>query len=214
MTESPDTLSAPTTSSRRKPFLWGCFTGVLGTILALVLLMIGLVALTYVKPIQDKWVASKRSQLKTAAPSSGLAGDYSLKLEQVDGPPLKLESLKGKPVFLHFWSPTCFNCLPELAGLNQLHQSLEGSGVAFLAVAIAGFDELPRVAKENGVNFPLYYCKTALPECYQGGTPVSVILSPSGDIVLKHKGSARWDSPAITALLKGLSVFTPQSETP
>ncbi len=200
----------PSIPSRRKPFLWGCATGVLGTMLMAFLLLMGTVALTYVKPVQDFWVAKKKAQLKTVAPGSGLTGDYSLKLEQVGGAPLALESLKGKPVFLHFWSPTCFNCLPELAGLNKLHKSLAGSDVAFVAVAIAGFDELARVAQENSLNFPLYCCKNALPEIYQGGTPVTVILSPSGDVVLRHHGSAKWDSPAVTALLKGLSAFSLQ----
>jgi thiol-disulfide isomerase/thioredoxin len=179
-----------------------------------VLLVVGLVALTYLKPVQDFWVASKKAQLKTVAPTSGLAGDYSLKLEQANGAPLDLESLKGKPVFLHFWSPTCFNCLPELAGLEKLRRSLEGSEVAFVAVAIAGFEELPKVAQEYGVHFPLYFLKSALPPVYQGGTPITVILSPSGDVVLKHKGSAKWDSPAVTALLKGLSAFSPSPATP
>jgi thiol-disulfide isomerase/thioredoxin len=213
MNESPETLPTPTMPSRRKPFLWGCLAGVLGTILGLVLLMAGIVALTYVKPVQDFWVAKKRAQLKTVAPGAGLTGDYSLNLEQVDGAPLAMESLKKRTVFLHFWSPSCINCLPELAGLNKLHKSLAGSDVAFVAVAIAGFDDLQKVAKENGVNFPLYICRGALPELYQGGAPITVILSPSGDVVLRHKGSAKWDSPAVTALLKGLSAFAPQSTT-
>lgn len=206
MSELYQTPPVPAPPSRRKPFLLGCAFGVMLP----VLFVVGLVSLTYLKPVQDLWVAKKQAQLKTAAPGSGLSGDYSLNLEQVNGAPLALESLKGKPVFLHFWSPTCFNCLPELAGLNKLYQSLEGSGVAFVAVAIAGFDELPAVAREYGLNFPLYSCKTALPALYQGGTPVSVILSPSGDVLLKHQGSAKWDSPSITALLKGLSAFAPQ----
>lgn len=180
----------------------------------MVLLLAGLVALTYYKPVQDYWVAKQRAQLKAVAPSSGTAGDYSLKLEQVDGAPLALESLKGKPVFLHFWSPVCIHCLTELAGLNQLYQSLDGSGVAFVAVAIGGFEELPKVARENGVKFPLYFYKSALPKVYQGGGPNTIILSPSGDVVLKHHGEAKWDSPSVTALLKGLSAFTPQSTTP
>ncbi len=232
MTESPETQSPsspdqmppaplhpsplplhPSIPSRRKPFLWGCATGVLATVLGLVLLMAGLVALSYLKPVQDYWVAKKREQLKTIAPGSGLPGDYSLKLEQADGAPLDLESLKGKTVFLHFWSPACINCLPELAGLNKLHQSLARSDVAFVAVAIAGFDDLPAVAKQYGVGFPLYSYKKALPALYQGGTPVTVILSPSGDVVLKHKGSAKWDSPSVTALLKGLSAFAPHPST-
>ncbi len=210
MTETTETLSVPARPSRRKPFLLGCAVGVMLPIL----FVVGLVFLTYLKPVQDFWVAKKRAQLKTAALSTGLAGDYSLKLEQADGAPLALESLKGKPVFLHFWSPTCFNCLPELGGLNKLYRSLEGSDVVFVAVAIAGFDELPKVAKENNLLFPLYFCRDALPAMYQGGTPVSVVLSPSGDIVLKHQGSAKWDSPAVTALLKGLSAFTPQPAVP
>jgi thiol-disulfide isomerase/thioredoxin len=206
MNEFCQTPPVPAPPSRRKPFLLGCAVGVMLP----VLFVVGLVFLTYLKPVQDLWVAKKQAQLKTVAPGSGLSGDYSLNLEQVNGAPLALESLKGKPVFLHFWSPTCVNCLTELAGLEKLRQSLEGSEVAFVAVAIAGFDELPKVAQENGVTFPLYFCKSALPQVYQGGTPVSVILSPSGDIVLKHHGSAKWDSPAVTALLKGLSAFTPQ----
>ena len=208
---SPFTLH-PSAPSRRKPFLWGC---AIGSIFMPVFLVVGGVALTYFKPVHDFVVASERAKLKTAALSSGIAGDFSLKLEQVDGAPLALESLKGKPLFLHFWSPACPHCLAELPGLNRLYQSLAGSDVVFVAVAIAGFDELPQVARENGIKFPLYSCKSALPGAYQGGSaPITIILSPSGDIVLRHFGSAKWDSPAVTALLKGLSAFTPQPPTP
>jgi hypothetical protein len=101
-----------------------------------------------------------------------------------------------------------------LPGLNTLYKSLAGSDVAFVAVAIAGFGELGGVAKEYDLGFPLYLYRNALPELYQGGTPVTVILSPSGDMVLRHKGSAKWDSPAVTALLKGLSAFPAQPTVP
>ena len=214
MSEPCETSPSPATPARRKPFLWGCATGVMGTILLLVVMLAGAVALTYYKPVQNWLVANKRAQLKTVGPGAGLTGDYSLRLDQVGGEPLALESLKGRTVFLHFWSPSCLNCLPELAGLNKLHQSLDGSDVAFVAVAIAGFDDLPRVAREYELGFPLFLCKNALPQLYQGGTPVTVILSPSGDVVLRHKGSAKWDSPAVTALLKGLSAFPAQPSVP
>ena len=213
MTDSHETAPSPS-PSRRKPFLWGCATGVLGTFLSLVLLTVGLVALSYYKPFQDFLVAHKKAQLKPATPGSGIDGDYSLKLEQTGGEPLALETLKGKTVFLHFWSPACFNCLPELTGLNRLYQSLQGSDVQFVAVAISGLDELSRVAQENGLSFPLYSFKDPLPPLYQGGTPITVILSPAGEVVLKHKGSAKWDAPEVTALLKGLSAFTPAPAQP
>jgi len=204
----------PALPSRRKPFLWGCATGILGTILIVVLAFAGLVLATYYKPVQDFLVAKKKEQLKVVGPGGGLVGDYSLKFDQVKGEPLALSSLKGKTVFLHFWSPSCLNCLPELAGLNRLHEALAGSDVAFVAVAIAGFGELGQVAQEYKLNFPLYLYRQALPELYQGGTPVTVILSPSGDVVLRHKGSAKWDSPAMAALLKGLSSFPTQPALP
>ncbi|RYZ98978.1 MAG: TlpA family protein disulfide reductase, partial [Proteobacteria bacterium] len=48
----------------------------------------------------------------------------------------KFTSVKGYPVFLHFWATWCGPCLQELPELLKLAEAQRPKGVTFIAVAI------------------------------------------------------------------------------
>ncbi len=200
MNDTPDAVVPAPRPSRRKPFLVGCLTGmVAGPVLIVALAVAGSFLFS------DYIIAQKRARLKSPSITTGTAADYSLTVKTPDGKSLNLGELRGQTVFLHFWSPNCVECLSELSGLRGLHQSVKDDNVAFLAVAVGGFDELDEAVTREGVDFPVYTCADPLPEMYQGGVPMTFILSPSGQVAMRHPGAANWDTPAVAALLGTLA---------
>mgnify|MGYP000955487633 CR=1 FL=1 len=195
-----DTIAPATPPSRRRPFLWGCATGAALTLVAMIALLLASTVL-----FKDWTVAQKRKKLEAPPITTGQPGDFSLTFDALEGPPVALESLRGKPILLHFWSPSCVNCLPELESLEALYESTKADGIQFLAVAVAGFDDLADAGQKNGLTFPLYHYKSALPPLYQGGVPVTVILGADGQVAFKHMGSAKWDDPSVVTFLKTLA---------
>ena len=75
------------------------------------------------------------------------------------GKPLRLESLRGRPVLINFWATWCGYCVKELPMLEGLHRRF-GDSVAMLAVTE---EELPKVRYWLGqagaphVTFPVIY---------------------------------------------------------
>lgn len=187
-------------ASRRRPFLLGCLTGL---VLGSVGLVATVVAGSYV--FQDQLVAQKRAKLKPPPVTLGVRADYSMVLQRLDGPEVSMESFRGKPVFLHFWSPDCVNCLPELDGLNRLYSETADLDLVFACVAVAGFDDLPDMARTQALAFPVFYYKGELPELYSGGIPGTFVADREGSLALRHQGSAKWDDPSVAALLRFLA---------
>ena len=64
----------------------------------------------------------------------------SLRLVDLEGEPVEIESLRGSVVVLNFWFIACPPCLAEIPRLNRVVQAYAGEGVSFFALT---FDEAP-----------------------------------------------------------------------
>ena len=200
MTE-PDTRPLPSPApSRRRPFLWGCLPG---SVLPVAALAGGVLAASVV--FEKQIIAAKRAKLAAPPVTLGVQADFSLTLARPDGTTGTLEEFRGRPVFLHFWSPNCPACLAELEGLNALHRLTEGSAVAFVSVALGDADDVRRALAGYTAEFPVYRHEGALPAVYGAGVPSTCIIDRHGALALKHSGPAKWDDPSVAALLDVLA---------
>ncbi|MCG6870929.1 MAG: TlpA family protein disulfide reductase [Gammaproteobacteria bacterium] len=59
-----------------------------------------------------------------------------LTLNLLDGSSLELDSLRGRPVLVHFWATSCTPCRRELPQLKALYKEFSGQGFEILAVAM------------------------------------------------------------------------------
>lgn len=59
-----------------------------------------------------------------------------ISVQTIDGQPLALDSLGGKPYLLTFWSTTCPGCVGEIPVLEALEQKMQGTGFRVVAVAM------------------------------------------------------------------------------
>ncbi|HPO31153.1 MAG TPA: TlpA disulfide reductase family protein [Candidatus Hydrogenedentes bacterium] len=187
----------------RGTFFLGMATGCLGTVILLVVLVVGAAWL-----FQDWAIARQRARLTPPESVTASMADLSLQLVDPDGQPITLEAYRGAPMVVHLWSPTCPDCLAELPFWEDVWQACRAwdPPVRLIAVAVHGFDQVSQALREQGCTFPVWRAAAPLPPDYAGGVPRTVVIDAEGRVVLRHAGSARWNDPAVLRFLEGLSV--------
>ncbi len=72
------------------------------------------------------------------------APDFTLTLFETEtrqkGETLRLSDLKGKPVVVNFWFPSCPPCVAEMPDLERVYQNHKADGVEFVGVQQLGLD--------------------------------------------------------------------------
>jgi cytochrome c biogenesis protein CcmG/thiol:disulfide interchange protein DsbE len=106
------------------------------------------------------------------------------------GPPVTLDTLRGRPAVLNFWATWCVPCYEEHPVLQQAAR-VKGREVSFLGVIYE--DEEPKVAaflKQQGSTYGHYMDDGGKAAIAYGvyGVPETYFLSPEGVIVDKYVG--------------------------
>ena len=97
-----------------------------------------------------------------AIDSGDLAPDFELTLFNTElheaGEILRLSDLKGQPVVINFWFPSCPPCRAEMPDLEKVFQAHRKDGVHFVGVQLLGLDSAQdgqEFVEEVGVNFAI-----------------------------------------------------------
>jgi thiol-disulfide isomerase/thioredoxin len=119
---------------------------------------------------------------------------------------VKLADLKGKVVFLDFWSTTCAPCLAEMPGIERLSASLKDQPVAFLAVSREDGRKVRKFLESSKLSLPVYLARKDPPEdLAAAGVPTTVILDRNGAAVFHHVGALNWDDDNARNYIRGLA---------
>jgi peroxiredoxin len=134
-------------------------------------------------------------------------------------PPLKLHSQnEGKevvltysaetlPVLLYWFQPTCGWCEANFLNVKALDRQARGK-YKFVAISSASPDELAEYARRKGVTFPMYSVHPQAAKLYRlNGTPASVLISRSGNLVKRWDGA--YTPSMLTDIERTLSVVLP-----
>lgn len=113
----------------------------------------------------------------------------------LDGQPVDLSALRGKPLVLNFWASWCPPCVSEMPDLERAYREYRGRGVRFLAVALDDADEVRTFVEENKITLPVAVDEErVLGRKYGvGNIPTTYFLNSDGTIAQKHVGAMDYE---------------------
>ena len=106
------------------------------------------------------------------------------------GPPVSLESLRGRPVVLNFWATWCVPCFEEHPALNQAARAMAGEAHFFGVIYEDQEAKVQGFLKKQGSAYPSLLDDTGKTAIAYGvyGVPETYFVSPDGVIVDKYVG--------------------------
>jgi thiol-disulfide isomerase/thioredoxin len=118
----------------------------------------------------------------------------------------KLADFRGRLVLVNLWATWCVPCVEEMPALDRLQGKL-GSDLTIIAISEdrRGAEIVdPFLAKTGIKNLAIYLDpkSTALNEFAVQGLPTSFLIDRDGMIRGKLEGAAKWDEPAMVAILQ------------
>lgn len=143
-----------------------------------------------------------------AAPGGSLgAAEYGWLLTDPTGRTVRFSAFRGRTVLLNLWATWCPPCVAELGSLARLRDSLAAGGdtarVAVVLVSPEAPETVGRFLARHRIPIASLVERTRTPAAYGvRALPTTVIVSPDGRIVFRHRGAAAWDDPAVMALLR------------
>lgn len=131
----------------------------------------------------------------------------SMHVTTLQGKPLSLQSLHGRPVLVTFWATTCRGCIEEIPHLAQLYRDYAGRGLAVIGIAMA-YDPPDRVialSRARRIPYPLALdidsrAARAFGDVSQ--TPASFLIAPDGRVALRQLGAL--DMHQVRGLVAGM----------
>jgi peroxiredoxin len=156
--------------------------------------------------------APKPSKLLPKAwfPKTANPLDDNWKVRGLDGKYVSLAELRGKVVFLNFWSAACAPCIDQMSGIERLYTSLRNESVAFLVVTNDSDQPVRNFLGANEINVPVYFRKDMPGDFPDEGMPLTIILDRSGAIVFKEMGAKNWDDDNARNYIRSLEDLRPQ----
>lgn len=106
---------------------------------------------------------------------------------------LNLSDLRGRVVIIDFWATWCHVCTAELADFVKARERY-GNRIAVVTIS----QETPDVAAHylRGVNMPLMLVEDVAGSVFSrysvSAIPVTLVLSPSGDVTYVSVGGLSW----------------------
>lgn len=120
---------------------------------------------------------------------------YAASFSDLDGQPVKLDTLRGKVAVVNFWATWCPPCRRELPDLVAVHGRYRERGVAFIGIAVEDNAALVReFASAYNIAYPLVTGKDQGIALMQdlgnavAGLPYTLVLDAGGSVVAMRRG--------------------------
>jgi thiol-disulfide isomerase/thioredoxin len=117
----------------------------------------------------------------------------------VDGRPLALASLRGKPLVLNFWATWCAPCIKEMPQFDRFHQAYAARGWQVVGLAIDSDTAVAEFLKRTPVHYPVAVAGMEGAELMialgngHGALPFTVVLDADGRVLGKRLGETHYD---------------------
>lgn len=133
-------------------------------------------------------VRQSEADLLEAAP------DFTLK--DLDGNTVSLQDLRGKAVYLNFWTTWCKWCKKEMPAMKRVHASFEGEDLAIVAIDIGeDHDKVATYIAKGGYPFQVLLDsdKSVSKDYRVTSIPVSVFVDREGRVAYRKLGTMKED---------------------
>jgi len=124
--------------------------------------------------------------------------DYNFKAVCLDGSPLKIDSLKGKVIFLNLWATWCGPCRSEMPTIQSLHDKINNPNVVFVIMAIDPRESLEKIGgyiHSKNFTFPVYKLSGQPTEQLKvSSIPTTFIISKEGKIIHVETGMTNFNT--------------------
>ena len=121
------------------------------------------------------------------------AADYDWILLDIVGRQVPFNHFQEDFVFLSFWATWCPPCRAEMPNIQNLYNEY-GSKMSFVLVSNEENNVLTGYLEQNGFDMPVYRMIQNPPQILQSSSiPTTFLIDRDGNIVVRKKGSAKWD---------------------
>ena len=134
---------------------------------------------------------------------------FASSFRQFDARSSGLERFRGRPLIVYFWAAWCIECRTDITTLMALHKRHAAEGLAVIAIGIDQSDKLLLVAREQGIDYPMFVAGDdglALSKRMGnllGQLPYAAAIDRHGVMTAQHLGAGAagtWNSLAAAAL--------------
>jgi thiol-disulfide isomerase/thioredoxin len=138
-------------------------------------------------------LAWRQRQSGSAAAIPGPAF-WDLSLDTPSGPPLAMQSLKGRPLLINFWATWCPPCIEEMPLLDRFYRENKSKSWQVLGIAIDKPAAVKLFLSQNPISYPVGVAGLEGTELLgvlgnvAGGLPYTVVIGPSGEILQRKMG--------------------------
>jgi peroxiredoxin len=111
----------------------------------------------------------------------------------MDGNEIALDSLRGKPVIISFWSTSCQVCIEEMPALFALYERFHPQGLEIIGITMPYDppDHVLNMINRRGIPYPVVLDlmgKYAAAFGQVAVTPTTFVIAPDGKVVAYHFG--------------------------
>lgn len=124
----------------------------------------------------------------------------------VDGEPVRVDGLRGRPLLLNFWATWCPPCVAELPLLDAFYQAQRSRGWSVLGLAVDQRGAVVRFLQSQPLSFTLAMAGYPGIELSRslgnvsGALPFSAVFASDGTIV--HRKIGKWAEADLNALAR------------
>ena len=132
----------------------------------------------------------------------------NLNVQNLDGQPVGLSSLLGKPTAITFWATTCPGCVEEIPHMVALYDKFAAKGINVVGMAMSydSLSQLKAMVSEKKIPYTVLQDKTGAAAAAFGPvrlTPTFFVLDAKGNI--RYQKIGPFDTARVDQLLTDLS---------
>jgi thiol-disulfide isomerase/thioredoxin len=129
-------------------------------------------------------------------------------LKDLNGQQVSLSDLRGKIVFINFWTTWCLACVIEMPSMEKLHQKFKDKDFVMVAINLQeSASKIKQFYKEYKLTFTTLLDSTGDVGAGLGirSIPTTFILDKNGRIIGKALGPREWEGKKSIALFEYLT---------